>query len=111
MALHEAELLVIVGADEFGGVDGATLQRGIHIARRDLLGDDAELGQHLPANASDAELQTLEVIDAVQFLAEEAAHLAAGIAGRDGVGVVLARTSLMILSPPLKNHQNAAGGC
>ena len=44
--LVEAELLVVVGADPFGGVDGALLQRRIDVAAGDLLRHDAELLQH-----------------------------------------------------------------
>ena len=32
--LVEAQLLVVVGADPFGGVDGAFFQRGIDVAGR-----------------------------------------------------------------------------
>jgi hypothetical protein len=45
-----------------------------------------QLGQHRPAHAADAELQPLQVLDALELVAEEAAHLAAGIAAGDRIG-------------------------
>ena len=83
---QEAELLVVVGADELGRIEGAALQRRIDVAGRDLLRHDAELRQHLAAEAADAELEALQVIDRVDLLAEEAAHLGAGIAAGEGGG-------------------------
>ncbi len=61
--LHEAEFLVVVGTDEFRRVDGAALERREDVAGRDLLRHDAELRQHVAAEAADAELETLQIID------------------------------------------------
>ena len=47
--LVEAELLVVIGTDPLGGVDGALLQRRIDVAAGDLLRDNAELASVLPA--------------------------------------------------------------
>ena len=42
--LAEAELLVVIGADPFGRIDGAAFERRIDVARRDLLRHDTQLG-------------------------------------------------------------------
>src|SRR6202043_3750206 len=56
------------------------LQRGIDIAARELLRHDADLLQHLASNSSDPEFQAGEIGNALDLLAEPAAHLGAGIA-------------------------------
>ncbi|MPL88594.1 hypothetical protein SDC9_34620 [bioreactor metagenome] len=81
--LHEAELLVVIGADEFGGVDRALFERGIDVAAGDLLRHHAELRHHLTGEAADPHLQPLQIFERVDFLAEPAAHLHAGIAARE----------------------------
>ena len=85
--LVEAELLVVIGADELGRIDGAALERRIDVAGRDLLRHGAEPREHLPAHAADAEFQAFQVVDGLDILAEPAAHLRAGVAGRNAVGV------------------------
>ena len=87
--LVEAELLVIIGPDPLGGVDSAFLQRRIDVAGRDLLRHRAELLQHAPRESADAHLESLEIVDGVDLLAEPAAHLAAGIAAEQSHCVVL----------------------
>ena len=82
--LGEPELLVVVGADELGGVDGAALERRVDVAGGDLLRNDAELRQHLAAEPADAELQAAQIVDGLELLAEEAAHLAARLPDDDG---------------------------
>ena len=82
--LQEAELLVVVGADELRRVERAALERRINVAARDLLRHDAELREHLPTQAADAELEARQVGDRLDLLAEEAAHLGAGIAAGEG---------------------------
>jgi alkaline phosphatase len=52
--LVEAEFLVVIGADPFGGVDRAFFERRIDIATGDLLRHHAELGQHLTGKTTDA---------------------------------------------------------
>ena len=74
--LLEAELLVVIRADPFGGVDGALLQRRIDFTAGDLLRHDAELGHHGAGKAADAHLETLQIGDCLDLLAEPAAHLA-----------------------------------
>src|SRR6185436_13380596 len=81
--LVEAQLLVIIGADPFGGVDRAFLQCRINVAARDLLRDDAELGEHLAAEAGDTHLDAAEIGGAFDFLAEPAEALPAGVAHRN----------------------------
>jgi hypothetical protein len=49
---------------------------------RQSLGDDAEFFENLSADATDTEFETLEIVDGVDLLAEPAAHLSAGVAGR-----------------------------
>ena len=87
--LVEAELLVVIRADPFGRVDGALLQRRIDVAAGNIGRDNAELGEHRAAEPADAELDALEVFDGVDLLAPPAAHLAAGIAGREADHVEL----------------------
>ena len=53
-------------------------------------GDDTEPGQQLPGDAAaDTEFQAGQVSRLLQLLAEPAAHLAAGVAGRNAVHVEL----------------------
>ena len=83
--LVEAELLVVVRADPFGGVDRAFFQRRIDVAAGELLRHHAELLHHAAGKAADAEFQALEIVDGIDFLAEPAAHLATGVAGQQQV--------------------------
>src|SRR5262249_37641010 len=87
--LDEAELLVVVGADPFGGVERALLQRRIDVAGGELLRHGADLGHDRPTEAADAEFQALEVVNAFDLLAEPTAHLAAGVAGGETDTVVI----------------------
>src|SRR5262249_12015135 len=77
--LVETELLVVIGADPFSGVDGALLQRRIDIAAGDLLRHHTERLQRLAGPAADAEFEPLEIIDGLDLLAKPATHLRAGI--------------------------------
>src|SRR5262245_66591180 len=74
--LDEAEFLVVVGADPFGGIDGALLERRKDVAGGKLLRHDAELGQNASGKTADTELQALHVVETFDLLAEPAAHLA-----------------------------------
>ena len=87
--LLEAELLVVIGADPLGRVDGALLQRRIDVAAGELLRHDADLLQHLAGDAADAELQAGQIGDRLDLLAEPAAHLGAGIAAGEADHAVL----------------------
>jgi hypothetical protein len=78
--LGEAELLVVGRTDPFGRVDGAALERRVDIAWCDLGRHGAELCQHDAAETADPHSQSLEVVDALDLLAEPAAHLHADIA-------------------------------
>ena len=86
--LDEAELLVVVGANPLGRVDGALLERGIDVAARDLLRHNAEALHDLAGKAPEPELQTLEIVDLDDLVAEPAAHLAVGVAGGNEVRIV-----------------------
>ena len=57
--LVEAELLVVIGPDPFGGVDGALFQRGIDVAAGELLRHAAEFLHHAAGKAADAEFHSL----------------------------------------------------
>src|ERR1035441_10601038 len=83
--LVEAELLVVIRPDPFGGVDGALLQRRIDIAAGNLLRDSAALLQVLAVPAADAHFYAFHVFDGLDLLAEPAAHLGAGVAAGNAV--------------------------
>src|SRR5262249_22601691 len=87
--LVEAELLVVVGADPFGGVDRALLEGGINVAARELLGHATELLDGAAGKAADAELEPDEVLRRLELLAEPPAHLRAGVAADQRINVVL----------------------
>ena len=87
--LLEAELLVVIGADPLGCVDGAALEGRIDVAAGHLLRDDAELLHDLTGDAGDAHLQALQILNRLDLLAEPAAHLGAGIAAGKRIEVVL----------------------
>ena len=87
--LVEAEFFIVVRADPFGRVDGAFFESRVDVRRADLLRHDTETLQDAAGETADPELETLEVVDGVDFLAEPAAHLTAGVAGEDRGGVVL----------------------
>ena len=101
--LVEAELLVVIRPDPFGGVDRAFFKRGIDVAAGKLLRHDAELLHDLPGEAADAHLQSLQIVDGVDLLAEPAAHLAAGIAGEER-GDVVALVELVQQLPAAALH-------
>src|SRR5262245_17463547 len=86
--LDEAELLVVVGADPFGGVDGALLERRKDVAGGKLLRHDAELAQNAPGKTADAELQAFHVVEGLDLLAKPAAHLTRRVARRHAPAVI-----------------------
>ena len=57
--LVEAEPLVVIGADPFGGVDGALLERRIDVAAGELLRHAAEPLHDAAGIAANAEFQAL----------------------------------------------------
>src|SRR5260370_15021607 len=87
--LAEPEFLVVIGANPFGRVDGALLQRRIDIAGSDLLRYAAELLDRQSGKTADAEFEALEVGDFLDLLAEPSAHLAPGVGGRKRVDIEL----------------------
>src|SRR6202022_4279523 len=84
----KTELLVVVGADPFGGIDRALLQGRIDVAGGELLRNHAELRQNPPGKTADAELQAFHVVEALDLLAKPAAHLARRVSGRHSPAVI-----------------------
>src|SRR5262245_55050649 len=85
--LLETELLVVGGSNPLHRVDGALFERGIDIAGRKLLRHHAELTDDFPGESPDPELQALQILDLVDFLAKPSAHLADGILTLDSVTI------------------------
>src|SRR3979411_57888 len=85
--LHEAELLVVIGADPFGGINRALLERRVNIAGCDLLRRSADLRDDSAGKTPNPEFEALEVFGRLDLLAEPASHLRAGAAGRKYVTV------------------------
>ena len=80
--LVQAEGQVVVGPDPLGRVDRAGLERGEDLAAGQRDRRAACLGERLAADAGDAHLEALEVVDRVDLAPEPAAHLRAGVAAR-----------------------------
>ena len=79
--LQEAELLVVVGADELGRVDGAALQRRIDVAAaRSAAAPRRAWPAPCPPSPPMRNFRPLRSSRPVDLLAEEAAHLGAGVA-------------------------------
>src|SRR4029077_20832034 len=70
----KAERDVGAGADEFGAVDDAGLQRHQNFAGRCRLWDGAEPAINFAAEAERTDFQTLHVVAALELAAEPAAH-------------------------------------
>ncbi len=87
--LVEAELLVVVRSDPFGGVDRTALQRRVDVAAGQCLRDGADARHDLAAQAGNAHLEALEVGERLHLVAKPAAHLRAGVAGREADDAVL----------------------
>src|SRR5262249_18522857 len=85
--LLETELLVVGGSKPLPPVNGALFERGVKIAGRELLRHHAELTDDFPGESPDPELQALQILDLVDFLAKPAAHLATGITHWDAVAI------------------------
>ena len=86
--LVEPEFLIVVRPDPFGGVDGTFFQRRIDVAAGKLLRHAPELLQHPAGVTADAHLESVEVRGLLDFLAEPAPHLRAGVAGGERIDVV-----------------------
>ena len=78
-----------MGPDPFGCVDGALLERWVDVATGELLRDEAELAERFAGPAADAHLEALEVAGLLDLLVEPATHLAAGVAGKETLGIKL----------------------
>ena len=81
--LVQAELAVEIGADEFGGVDHAAFERRENVARRQQLRSTPSSLIDAAGETGNAHLETLEVLDLLDRLAEPAGHLHAGIAAQE----------------------------
>ena len=75
----EAELLVVIRAEPFDGVDRAAFQRRIEVAAGQLLRHAADAREDGAAEAGDPHLEALQILDGLDLLAEPAAHLGAGV--------------------------------
>src|SRR3981189_1065861 len=70
-------------ADEFGAFEHARLQAGEDLARRRGLRRRAEPAIHLAPQPERADLEALEVVQALQLAPEPAAHADPGIAAHE----------------------------
>ena len=80
--LVEAQLVVVVGADELDGVDRALLQGRVDLAAGDALRHHAEPLLHLSGDPGGAHLEPLQVGQGLDLLAVPAPHLGAGVPHR-----------------------------
>src|SRR5262245_44854761 len=87
--LMEAELHIHRWHREFGGIDDATLERLIDIGRRQQLGRNAELLHDLSAEAEEAHLDALQLVDRFHLLAEPSGGLGADAETIDGDEIML----------------------
>src|SRR5690606_3709060 len=76
----ECEFFVVISTDELDGIDGAPFKGWINVTGRNLLRHDAELREHVPTHAANAELEPLKILDTLDFFPEPAAHLGPRIA-------------------------------
>ena len=109
----EAELHVHGGHRELGGVDHAALERRIDVGRRQQLGRDAELLHHLGAEAEEAHLQALQLVDRLDLVAEPAGRLGADAEAVDGDQIVLGVdlvAQLVAAAEPLPGQELAEAG-
>ncbi len=81
----KAHLDVHARSNPFQGVDGAAVKRGVEFTGGDIGDVDAEFGKDLAGDAGNTHFQSFQVIQRLDFLAEPAAHLDAGIAAGEGV--------------------------
>ena len=79
----QIQSFVLIGVDPLGRVDDAGLQRLKDLTDRQHLRDCAQPLQHPAAEAGDAHLQPFQVGDGPNLPVEPAAHLHAGVAGRE----------------------------
>ena len=111
--LVEAELDVHHGHRELGGVDDAALERRIDVGRRQQLRRDAELLHHLGAEAEEAHLQALQLLERFDLLAEPAGGLGADAEAVDGneamLGVDLV-AQLVAAAEPFPGQELAEAG-
>src|SRR5260370_7649381 len=97
--LAEPEFLVVIGANPFGRVDGALLQRRINIAGSDLLRYAAELLDRQSGKTADAEFEALEGGDFLDLLAKPSTHLPPAIGASKRIYFELLPALLLQLHP------------
>src|SRR4029078_2605173 len=74
----EAELLVVIRADPFSGVERAFLERRRDIAGCELLRDGAEFRENCARETADAKFESLEVVDRIDRVPAPSAPLGPG---------------------------------
>ena len=79
----ESQLLVVVGTHPLDGVDRSPFERRIDLARREILHGHAQAVHYLRTQPGDAHLEPAKVLGSVDFAAEPATHLRAGVACRE----------------------------
>ncbi len=72
-----------VGTDEFGGVDGARLDRRKDVTAGERHLFTAEVVEHLAGDSGDTHRQALDIRDRVDLLGEPSTHLHPGVPGRE----------------------------
>src|SRR5262249_53684009 len=102
--LVQPELLVVVRTDPLGGIDCAASERWINVGGGNLQWHNAVLRQNTPPYPANAELEPFEVVDGVDPLAIEAAHLHAHIAAGNGQNTVLLEQCAEELQPSAVIH-------
>ena len=75
----QAQLQIVVRANPLGRINRAFFQRLVNFTGRNVLRHHAQALQHLASKATGAEFQAFKVVQALDFLAEPAAHLGAGV--------------------------------
>src|SRR5690606_18360374 len=85
----EAQLLIVVRADELRRVERSAFECPQHLIGRHLLWLDAEPGENLPAHATDSELEPAQIVDGPNFFAEPPAHLGSRVPYHDGMDTKL----------------------
>ena len=86
----EAELLVVVRADELHRVQRAALERGVDVGGGDLRRHRAQALEHLPARPAMRNFSPRRSSTRLDLVAEPAAHLRAGVARREAHDAVVA---------------------
>src|SRR5262245_64837260 len=100
----DPELCTARSTDPLCRIDRSAFERRVDVVRGDLLRYHAELRQDHAAEPADPKLEPLEVVDRVDLLAVEAAHLHAHIAAGDRQDAVLLHDAAHELEPAAGIH-------